>query len=59
MDVFVVARAYNGHPTLQHKMSDDGTTTLCGRDVTMWSRAYQGNPIPQIYCKKCKRLEGR
>ncbi|AUX83207.1 hypothetical protein SEA_REDFIELD_57 [Microbacterium phage Redfield] len=56
---FILARTGKGRPTLQHALADDGVHTVCGLDVTAWSRAYQKHPITEIVCRKCaKRLTG-
>uniref|UniRef100_A0AAU6R6H5 Head-to-tail stopper n=1 Tax=Micrococcus phage Kurnik TaxID=3092208 RepID=A0AAU6R6H5_9CAUD len=50
----IIARSRTGRPTLQHKLTEAyGDETVCGLDVTLWSRAYTTTPIPQIICKKC------
>ncbi|QDP44109.1 hypothetical protein SEA_JENOS_59 [Microbacterium phage Jenos] len=57
--MFVLARTGKGRPTLQHGLAEDGQRTVCGLDVTVWSRAYQPKAIPEILCRKCaKRLRG-
>jgi len=56
MRTYIVARSAAGRPTLQHALAG-WNTTLCGIDVRGWSRAYQENPIPEIVCKKCRRLD--
>lgn len=53
---YVIARTGRGRPTLQHELSPqlDGLT-LCGLDISWWSRAYQRKAIPEILCKKCNK----
>lgn len=59
MATYILARTGRGRPTLQHCLADDGFHTVCGLDVSFWSRAYQSKPIPEIVCRKCaKRLTG-
>jgi hypothetical protein len=59
MAVYVLARTGKGRPTLQHCLADDGMHSVCGLDVTAWSRAYQDKPIREIMCRKCaKKLTG-
>ncbi|QDH47811.1 hypothetical protein SEA_SHEE_58 [Microbacterium phage Shee] len=56
---YIIARTGKGRPTLQHALADDGQRTVCGLDVSYWSRAYQSRPITEIVCRKCtKRLTG-
>lgn len=51
--VYVVARNGSDRPTLQHKLVDGtATRTLCGRDISSWSRAYQASPIDVILCRQ-------
>jgi hypothetical protein len=46
-------------PSLQHVLDDETLLmTLCGQDVTRWSRAYQKAPIKEILCKKCGKSAG-
>ena len=53
---YVLARTAGGRPALQHK-TDDHDVTLCGLDITGWSRAYTRTPIKEILCKKCGKAE--
>lgn len=51
---YVIARTPSSRPSLMHKTrEDDIGMTLCGRDITAWSRAYMGTLIPQIFCLRC------
>lgn len=55
---FVVARTPSMRPSLQH-VSDPYSSpaaSLCGRDMSMWSRAYQNEAIEEILCKRCDRV---
>ncbi|WIC89616.1 hypothetical protein SEA_GARDENB_58 [Microbacterium phage GardenB] len=59
MGTYILARTGRGRPTLQHALADDGVHSVCGLDVSLWSRAYQSKPIREIVCRKCaKRLTG-
>lgn len=49
---YVVARTGAGRPSLQH-FTEDHDVTVCGRDITGWSRAYMRGKIKEIFCKKC------
>jgi hypothetical protein len=49
---FVVARTASKRPSLQH-FTPDHDKTLCGMDITVWSRAYMPEPIREILCVKC------
>lgn len=53
--MYALARSATGRPTLQHRTTDMNTT-LCGLDMTSWSRAYQAVPIREILCKKCGKI---
>ena len=53
--MYALARSATGRPTLQHRTTDMNTT-LCGLDMTSWSRAYQATPIREILCKKCRKI---
>lgn len=52
---YIIARGAYGRPTLQHRMASRGKT-WCGKEVYGWSRAYQHEPIPQVFCKRCQKL---
>lgn len=50
--LYVVARNPSGRPTLMHRLAKgDFSKTLCGRDVSRWSRAFMGRRIDEILCK--------
>lgn len=49
---YILARTASGRPSLMHKLGT-ANRTLCGLDITLWSRAYLATPISQILCKKC------
>jgi len=58
--MYAIARTGKGRPTLQHRIvtNDLGIqTTACGRDIELWSRAYQAKVIVQVYCKQCNKSE--
>jgi hypothetical protein len=50
--MYVIARAHNNRPTLQHEVSISNSTS-CGLDISTWRRAYQNSPIPELLCKRC------
>jgi len=51
---YVIARTPSSRPTLMHAVSlTDLELTRCGLDTSGWSRAYTGQPVPQILCKRC------
>ena len=52
---YVIGRNHRGRPSLQHK-TDNFTSARCGTDIGTWSRAFSNNAIPQVLCKKCKKL---
>lgn len=52
---YVLARTSSGRPALQHR-TEDHDQTLCGLDITKWSRAYTPTAIKEILCKKCSRV---
>lgn len=59
---YVIARTASKRPTLQHKLASDSVwpdSTECGLDITKWSRAYQAEPITEILCRKCARVNDR
>lgn len=54
---FIIARASNGRPTLQHARSNyDPKLTRCGLDFSSWSVAYFSGSIAQLLCRKCGKL---
>lgn len=53
---YVVARTGAGRPSLQHRMNDL-EVTICGLDISAWSRHYMSTAIKEIFCKKCNRGE--
>lgn len=54
---FMAARNFSGRPTLMHKVSkNDVNKTLCGYDMSDWSRAYFLKPVDLLLCKRCKML---
>lgn len=56
--VFVVARTHAGRPTLQHRLVDEQTHyTLCGVDVSPWSRHYMSTQIREIICLRCVKAQ--
>lgn len=51
--LYVIARNAAGRPTLQHLLLEGAASiTACGQTVTLWSRAYQIDPIPEVLCLK-------
>lgn len=52
---FVMARNYKGRPTLMHAVARRGHT-LCGQNMTGWSRNWFDQPILGLLCKRCRRL---
>jgi DNA invertase Pin-like site-specific DNA recombinase len=55
--VYVVARTGNGRPALQHVVSAVGNSdTLCGYDMSDWSRFYMATQLSILLCKKCLRI---
>jgi len=55
MATWVVARTARKRPTLMHLLDPNRPgLTVCGVDVSGWSRAYFEMPIPQIECLNCK-----
>ncbi len=55
--VYVIARNNSGRPTLQHALSGGtASQTLCGTDVTHWSRGFQSRPIPEVLCLRCSAV---
>lgn len=51
---FILARTGSGRPSLQHVLDlEDLDRSSCGLDISIWSRAYMRDAIPQILCKKC------
>jgi hypothetical protein len=55
--VYVAARSH-GRPVLIHKVKHtDVGSTLCGLDLTGWSREYLYSPLDVLYCLRCKKFE--
>jgi len=54
-DLFVIGRSGAQHRgTLLHRLIDGTSShTLCGRDISEWSRAYVQRAIPEILCLRC------
>ncbi len=61
MAEFVIARTApagrgRGRATFQHRIDPfRSSMTLCGHDMSRWSRAYQDKAIPEIECLNCQR----
>ena len=58
--MYIIARTASKRPSLQHRLvlGEDGAhITSCGLDVSMWSRAYQNKPIPQVLCVRCRKSD--
>lgn len=56
---FILARTSKGRPTLMHALGEHyGDKTVCGLEVTNWSRAYKAEPIKEILCVKCGKSVG-
>lgn len=56
--MFVIARTTSKRPSLQHILHpDDPDYTLCGLNISLWSRAYQRSVISAVLCMKCGRLK--
>lgn len=53
INTYVIARNGHGRAMLQHKLIDGSIITLCGRDMSEWSRTYMHEPLPVILCKRC------
>jgi len=52
--MFVIARTAKRRPTLMHILSANHSGhTICGVDISPWSRAYFEEPIPQVLCQRC------
>lgn len=55
MAMYLIARTATKRPSLMHKITEDNyDKTICGLDVSHWSRTYTGTPILVILCMKCK-----
>lgn len=55
--IFVVARTASGHPACQHRIAGyRSSKTMCGYDVSKWSREFTATALSVILCKRCKRL---
>lgn len=56
---YAIARTRRGRPTLQHRVAAaNHARTVCGLDMSGWSRCYQSAPLPQVACKRCVRRQG-
>lgn len=56
---YVIARSQAKRPTLQHGVSSyRSEVTLCGYEITGWSRSFSDAPIPAVLCMKCKKIIG-
>lgn len=59
--MYIIARTASKRPSLQHRLvlgdDTDKHVTACGIDVSMWSRAYQNKPIPQVLCIRCRKSD--
>lgn len=54
--MWALARTGTRRPSLMHKLRDDAIhLTLCGLDMSGWSRAYFETPIPQVECLRCRK----
>lgn len=55
---FVAARNLSGRPTLMHRVEYGGTGqyTLCGYDMSSWSRAFFAKPVDILLCLRCKKF---
>lgn len=57
---YFVARGLNNQPTLMHRTTlPFGTETICGMDVSQWSRAWLERVLTPVYCLKCMRKEAK
>lgn len=56
--MYVIARTFKKRPTLMHIISDyqGSYLTVCGVVMEGWSRAYFDQPIPQVLCLRCQRM---
>jgi hypothetical protein len=60
VSVYVAARGPRGGALLIHLVRGRRThKTVCGRDLTGWSREYVASPIPILFCKACSRIESK
>jgi len=56
--MYVAARSYSKRPLCIHTVkSRSSHATLCGQDLTGWSREYMADPIEVLFCKRCKMFE--
>lgn len=56
--MYVMARTAKKRPTLQHVVRNPGMTlTVCGTDISSWSRVWQRKQIPILLCRRCARIE--
>lgn len=51
---YVIARNASKRPTLMHKVSRSTARTVCGRDISRWSRSFHSRPIEVMLCLSCK-----
>ena len=52
-NAWVIARNAHKRPTLCHRLNATGLLTVCGQDVSPWSRSYLSEPITSVTCKRC------
>lgn len=57
--MYIIARTAAKRPTLQHRLDPYAAyKTLCGIEVSTWSRSYSHTAIPEVLCKKCEAHRG-
>jgi hypothetical protein len=60
MTKYVIARNAGDRPTLQHAVTSyRSRVTLCGWDISMWTRSFSETPMTIMLCKRCKRIESK
>lgn len=55
-NAWVIARNARSRPTLCHRLNATGRLTVCGQDISPWSRSYLSEPITAVMCKRCASL---
>lgn len=52
---YVIARTASHRPSLMHRVEpSDLSQTLCGLDMTGWSREYLAAPLDTMVCWRCE-----
>lgn len=53
--LWFMARTASKRPSLIHKIDTERYGyTVCGLEVTRWSRVYIETPFPEVQCMRCK-----